>query len=138
MQDSTSKTGGTWANPGRGERDEHHRPGDRPEPEWSVEQEYVVRKFPGRFADKYGDRSRAVAAFRYELLAAESRIGNREPYSPWDTGRRLVVVHAPAVLLPPSQSDPLPSPADALRAVLHPDDFDLIVHGPRVASLLES
>lgn len=117
-------TTGQWDNPGRTERDEHHRPGERPAPEWCVERRYLVGRLPGAFADEYEGRAAAVAAFRYELLAAESRVSGRHPYSPHDTSRRLAVV-GPAV----HRRAPGDFPDTRLYIAVDDDAEDPLLHG---------
>lgn len=113
-----------------------------PRPVWFL----VERERHNSMAFTRDSRARALADFADTLTeAAESGEG----YSPWESGRALQVVGPDvhertgdddALLdIPPrdDRDDPILRGDVALRAVLG-DDYDLLVHGPRVAAVLES
>ncbi|WP_433078979.1 hypothetical protein ACQP1P_38860 [Dactylosporangium sp. CA-052675] len=105
---------------------------------------FVVEREPyGNTGSARVSRDSALWAFTSRLTGAA---WDGEGYSPWDGTRRLMVTClAPVAVLAPGDDaepytpddEPLPAAEDRLREVLG-DDYDLIVHGPRVASLLES
>lgn len=104
---------------------------EKPGPMWFI----VDRTDFGAFGLARRQRAAALVDFG-DWLRGASEAG--EPYTPYERGRRLLVLGPDAVVLPESPDDPLLIGEAALRSVLTPDEYQLYVHGPVATALLES
>lgn len=104
---------------------------EKPAKLWFV----VDRGTAGATATTNTTREAALATFG-SLLARSVATG--ETYTPYERGRRLMVLGPDHVLLGDCDSDPLVVGDAALRAALTAEEYRMWVQGPVAASLLES
>lgn len=90
-----------------------------------------------RWADEYQRDSRDAALDTFGRWIAQSAYRG-EGYSPHDSSRRLVVTGPDWVVQPDDPTDPLLYGDAALKAVLDPEEYRYVIHGPVASALLES
>lgn len=82
-----------------------------------------------------GTREAALDDFGSWVRGAQ-RAG--EGFTPWSRLRRLVVTGPDWVVQPDDPTDPLLIGDAALKAVLDPEEYRYVIHGPLASALLES
>jgi hypothetical protein len=90
-----------------------------------------------RWADEY-QRDSLAAALRDFGAWLKGSLVRGEGYSPHDRTRRLVVTGPDWFVQPDDPTDPLLIGDAALKAVLDPEEYRYVIHGPVASALLES